>query len=99
MAATARAFIASIKRNSVCHDCKQSFHPAAMEFDHLPGSEKKFNLGNIGRRSLGAFKKEIKKCQIVCANCHRVRTEERRKQVAIPIEMPSLDGVSQGSLF
>jgi hypothetical protein len=61
-----------------CTDCGGSFHPAAMHWDHLPGFEKVANLSRL--KHLGSKRKileEIKKCELVCANCHAVRTFER----------------------
>ena len=67
-----------------CADCGYSAHPAALEFDHLPGTEKLFNIGEeIGNRSVESIWSEIAKCEVVCANCHAIRTTERRKRVDI----------------
>jgi hypothetical protein len=49
-----------------------------MQWDHLPGSEK---LGDIstGMRWLSRAQilEEIAKCELVCANCHAIRTFKR----------------------
>ena len=67
-----------------CADCGYNKHPAALEFDHLPGTEKLFNIGEeIGNRSVESIWLEIAKCDVVCANCHAIRTAERRKRVDI----------------
>ena len=46
-----------------------------MDFDHRDPSEKSFHIGRRGpylsRKRLLA---ELRKCDVVCANCHRVRT-------------------------
>lgn len=49
-----------------------------MDFDHVWG-EKKFNLSSAatGRHKIRIIEEEIAKCDIVCANCHRVRTFTR----------------------
>ena len=56
-----------------------TFHPAAMHFDHRPGMTKAFDIG-FGCRRYGKDRilAEIAKCDLVCANCHAVRTFERR---------------------
>ena len=38
-----------------------------------------FNIGRdaLVRGSEGALKEEIEKCDVVCANCHRIRTHRR----------------------
>lgn len=50
-----------------------------LEFDHVPGRGKK--VGNVGDLAkYGSWPKalrEIAKCDIVCANCHRIRTHTR----------------------
>lgn len=60
-----------------CADCRQIYHPAAMQFDHL--GDKKFNLGDMKTQlSWEELDKEIEKCELVCANCHAVRTWKRK---------------------
>jgi Zn finger protein HypA/HybF involved in hydrogenase expression len=71
---TARVYIAEVKRNATCADCGGKYPPCVYHFDHVPGrGEKRFNLGS-GDYSLKAVQDEIAKCDIVCANCHAIRT-------------------------
>jgi hypothetical protein len=66
-----------------CTDCGQSFPPYVMDFDHRPGEEKAFALANAAgwtRISLKRLEEEVAKCDVVCANCHRIRTHQRRKE-------------------
>jgi hypothetical protein len=60
-----------------CTDCEQRFPPYVMDFDHVRG-KKLFHVGNAGQQSLAAVKAEIAKCEVVCSNCHRIRTHQRR---------------------
>lgn len=60
-----------------CKDCGLRFHPDAMEFDHCRG-RKSFSLSNPPA-NLRRVAAEIVKCDLVCSNCHRVRTAARRK--------------------
>jgi hypothetical protein len=76
------AWYISLKADRPCADCGQVFHPAAMQWDHLPGFEKKANLSLLARR--GGRQRvldEIAKCELVCANCHAVRSHLRRDSV------------------
>ena len=57
-----------------CQDCHQKFPSCAMDFDHRDPATKRINVGNAGSRS--AVRKEAAKCDIVCANCHRIRTHK-----------------------
>jgi hypothetical protein len=59
-----------------CLDCGES-DPVVLEFDHV--EEKSFDVCQaLPYRSWRAILDEIKKCEVVCANCHRRRTGRRR---------------------
>lgn len=65
-----------------CHDCKK-YLPLSMEFDHLPGFLKIDKISNMffGKRlKWEIILVEIKKCQILCGNCHKIRTHLRLKE-------------------
>jgi hypothetical protein len=65
-----------LKENAVCSDCGLNYPSYVMDFDHL--SDKLSNISYLtssGRTA--ALKKELKKCEIVCSNCHRIRTHAR----------------------
>ncbi len=64
-----------------CADCGYNAHAAALDFDHVRGI-KLFNLNRVACRSWEAIWEEVEKCEVVCANCHRVRTQERARQSA-----------------
>lgn len=68
-----------IKTEVGCVDCGYRTHPAALDFDHLPGIPKCFNISGAASRSWASVEAEIAKCEVVCSNCHRVRTANRRK--------------------
>lgn len=79
-AAEFRAYVQKIKLERGCADCGYNAHPAALDFDHLPGSVKMGKLASMACGSaLKTIHAEIAKCEVVCANCHRVRTANRRK--------------------
>ena len=71
-----RALILEAK-SSGCVDCGYNEHPAALDLDHRPGVDKKFELALGHNRSAAAIKAELAKCDVVCANCHRIRTFKR----------------------
>lgn len=76
--AKVRALIVAAK-DKPCTDCSGRWHPLVMEFDHLPGSKKRFTLACESRSRLGMSKilAEIAKCEVVCPTCHRIRTLRR----------------------
>lgn len=58
-----------------CLDCGQDYPWYVMEFDHTRGKK----VRNIGSGwGINRLRKEIAKCDIVCANCHSIRTYKRR---------------------
>jgi len=71
-----RNFLNEIK-NVHCFDCKKLFPPCAMDFDHRDPSTKLFSISEMGSRGKPAIVEEISKCDIVCANCHRIRGYNR----------------------
>lgn len=71
-------------KSNPCSDCKNVFPPYVMHFDHRDGATKSFNIGaEVGRIGLPKLKEEIAKCDVVCANCHAVRTFKRRMSCAL----------------
>lgn len=67
--------------NPHCHDCGNSYPPCVLEFDHRPKIKKIKAVSDLAAAgvSIENLKKEIKKCDLVCANCHRIRTYIKRK--------------------
>ena len=63
---------------SVCKDCGLK-DPRVLEFDHLPGYDKSLDVSRMltSTYSWKTIEIEISKCDIVCANCHRIRTQIR----------------------
>lgn len=60
-----------------CTDCKGVFPPICMDFDHLPEHDKKFNISQSNSYDEADIRSEIEKCEVVCSNCHRIRTADR----------------------
>ena len=66
-------------RDHPCVDCGEG-DPIVLEFDHL--RDKSFAIGQaLVKRSWQSILDEMKKCEVVCANCHRRRTAGPRGSV------------------
>ena len=62
-----------------CADCGISYPYYVMDFDHRDGATESFSLHAVHGASKQAILREIAKCDVVCANCHRERTHQRRR--------------------
>ena len=73
----AREYIWELFKNSKCFDCGLR-NPIVFEFDHT-GTDKTKDISKMLSQNYGleAIKAEIAKCDIVCANCHKIRTSTR----------------------
>jgi hypothetical protein len=68
-----------------CADCGE-VDPVVLEFDHL--RDKSFDIcQKIVDYSWDRLLAEIEKCEVVCANCHRRRTAERRGALRVILSM------------
>jgi len=75
-----KKYIDDLKMSKGCFDCGYDKHPEALQFDHLPDQEKSFEISKGMLKPLDEVLKEIKKCQVVCACCHAIRTHNRRSK-------------------
>lgn len=73
-------YIRAAKIAKLCADCKLSHPYWRLDFDHLDGAKKTAVLSSSRVRFWGLerVKLEMAKCELVCANCHRDRTQRRR---------------------
>lgn len=69
-------FVIDLKQKP-CLDCKIKYPPYVMDFDHrvrrtkVAGISQMINLHGYSKEKILM---EIEKCDLVCANCHRIRT-------------------------
>lgn len=77
-----RAYLRAAKDHP-CVDCGRRYPAYVMDFDHREGEQKLFNVAALHSErwvSLRQLQEEIAKCDLVCANCHRERTHQRRQR-------------------
>jgi hypothetical protein len=72
-----RKYIIDVLKKSSCCDCNNSDW-RVLEFDHRDRETKSFNIADSTSYSIDRIQEEIDKCDIVCANCHNIRTIEQR---------------------
>lgn len=69
----ARKLIAAAK-DRPCADCGGTFPLVCMDFDHRDPAAKLYTISNGLQRSHASLIAEIAKCDVICSNCHRIRT-------------------------
>lgn len=74
----ANAALLNELRDVPCEDCRTRFPPCVMQFDHRDPSTKNYEVTRIIARARSVILAEVAKCDIVCVNCHRKRTYQRR---------------------
>ena len=72
--------LGKMKEDSGCIDCNTKYPFYVLDFDHTRGNK----VSNIGQMldyfSMEDILKEVAKCDIVCSNCHRTRTYQRKQE-------------------
>lgn len=79
-----RLLIAKLQRGA-CADCRLAvtdLNHTVFDFDHL--RDKKYQMSKMTSCSNESFESELVKCELVCSNCHRIRTKRRGVQWRTP---------------
>lgn len=76
-----REWLAAYKKRKGCVDCGYRAHAAALQLDHE--GTKSVEIADA-RSSVRRLKEEIRKgrCKVRCANCHSIKTWERKNHGA-----------------
>lgn len=74
----ARAAWQEYKKSLSCESCGQN-HPATLDFHHIVMEESNRKVNVLTTKGqYAAAREEIKKCMVLCANCHRIHHHEDR---------------------
>lgn len=80
-------YILSYLKSKECIDCGYSKSIIPLEFDHVRGTKiKEVSVMISDGYPIKIILEEIEKCDIVCSNCHRIRTETRRNSYRAKFE-------------
>ena len=73
-----KAYVDAIKSISKCIDCGEN-NPLVLDFDHVKG-DKILAISDMSNKAycIDKISEEMEKCEVRCANCHRIITEKRR---------------------
>lgn len=81
-----KEFLWGLKHNP-CADCQKNYPAPAMDFDHINSHSRYNNMSALGYKDKV---KELSKCQLVCSNCHRIRTWKRANGYTLSIRNSQL---------
>jgi 5-methylcytosine-specific restriction endonuclease McrA len=79
-----------MKRGCLC--CGYKEDPCALDFDHLDPNKKHAGVGRMMTHSFDKILDEMDKCQLLCANCHRIKTHNPKKFKAMLANAESVKG-------
>jgi len=74
-----RRWLNIYKKAKGCSLCGYNEHPAALQFDHLDPSLKVKDVSNMVTLKLKRLMDEVRKCRVLCANCHMIHTFGEKK--------------------
>jgi len=71
-------YLRDLKTKTPCIDCGINYPYYVMDFDHVRGVKHANVMELVSTLSKKRIDQEIAKCEIVCSNCHRIRTHMRK---------------------
>lgn len=88
-----RKYEAVLVRGGKCEKCGYNHNIAALEFHHLNPDEKEFQIDmrHFSNSSIEKLQKELDKCILLCANCHREEHNSDLELSNIPEIIKSAD--------
>ena len=78
--AEARAWVDGLKKGKPCVDCGGVFPTCVMDYHHRDPATKEFGISQRVSYSRDRILAEIAKCDLICANCHRIRHHEEEHE-------------------
>lgn len=75
-----RAFVNKFKTKCGCKKCGYNEHPVALHFNHINPANKIISISHMisQAKPWSMIKEEIRKCEVLCANCHSIHTYEEQ---------------------
>jgi hypothetical protein len=70
-------FVDEFKLKTGCKDCGYNKDAIALQFDHLRDKQAAISKLVAQGASKDIVLTEMAKCEVVCANCHAIRTRDR----------------------
>jgi len=65
-----RKWFDEYKKTLKCERCPEN-NPICLDFHHNDSTKKEYSISNMMSWSKESIMKEVEKCSVLCANCHR----------------------------
>ena len=76
-----RLILQNYKTEKGCKECGYNEHACALDLDHRDPSSKKYVPSKLITVSWDSFWSELSKCDVLCSNCHRVKTRRNKEHL------------------
>ena len=76
-------FLKRYKKIVGCTICGWKKSTWGLHFDHINPDTKRKGVAEMAFYSRETIKKEMRKCRLICANCHSVRTQQQRRKLDV----------------
>jgi hypothetical protein len=83
-----RLFLDTYKTQKGCEECGYNKAPEALQLDHLdPNTKyrtkngKTLNPGEMIGMSQSIFFTELRKCRVLCSNCHAIHSKKQQAEI------------------
>ena len=73
-------FTQRVKLRYGCSECGYKKCASSLHFDHIDQKTKTDMVSRLVKKSMERLKNEMRKCRILCANCHGEHTEQQFKE-------------------
>ena len=94
-----KAWLREHKEFLGCELCGET-HPACLEFHHVNPDEKRFSISRVNvHLSVRVLRREIAKCRLLCANCHRKEHWKARHHETTGSNAPNKKRITLRSLI
>jgi len=91
------------RRNKIIQDlggrCAQCGSSENLEIDHCDPSEKQFDIGNLLNHSKEEVERELSKCQLLCHDCHKKKSDEELRERNSGSGNPNFGNTGSKSIF
>ena len=71
-------YIREYKLHKGCSECGYNKSAIALDLDHIDRNKKTGSLSKAYRWPWSRIEQELENCVVLCANCHRIKTEREK---------------------